>query len=176
MRRRPWRGGAYSYALPGLLSLLSYRTQDHQPRVGTAHNELSPPTPVIHQVDALPANLVWTFSLLRIPFPSDSCFCQIDIKPASIRIKQTWGAQPVVLWLLFTFKGNPPPQTAGLLVTPTDCDQSGNPCINWNRSAGLGQGQRAGTSPVSQALDLESWIVQCLPEEERGRVSGEPLC
>jgi hypothetical protein len=27
----------------GLLSLLSYRTQDHQPRDGTAHNGLGPP-------------------------------------------------------------------------------------------------------------------------------------
>ena len=31
-------GAAYWLASPGLFSLLSYRTQDHQPRVGTTHN------------------------------------------------------------------------------------------------------------------------------------------
>ena len=36
-----WRG-----ASPGLLSLLSYRTQDHQPRDGITHNGLAPPTMV----------------------------------------------------------------------------------------------------------------------------------
>jgi len=31
-------------ASPGSLSLLSYRTQDHQPRDGTTHHGLGPPT------------------------------------------------------------------------------------------------------------------------------------
>ena len=34
----PWRGVAYCLAPHGLLNLLSYRTQDHQPRDGTTHN------------------------------------------------------------------------------------------------------------------------------------------
>jgi hypothetical protein len=38
--------GCYWLASPGLLSLLSYRTQDYQPRDGTTHNGPSP-TPLI---------------------------------------------------------------------------------------------------------------------------------
>jgi hypothetical protein len=38
--QRPWRDAAYWIASPGLLSLLSYRTQDHQPRDGTTHSGL----------------------------------------------------------------------------------------------------------------------------------------
>jgi hypothetical protein len=34
----PWRGVPYCFASPGLLSLLSCRTQDYQPRDGTTHN------------------------------------------------------------------------------------------------------------------------------------------
>jgi hypothetical protein len=33
-------GAAYWLTSHGLLSLLSYKTQDHQPRDGIAHNEL----------------------------------------------------------------------------------------------------------------------------------------
>ena len=29
LMQRPWRGAAYWFASPGLLSLISYRTQDH---------------------------------------------------------------------------------------------------------------------------------------------------
>lgn len=39
--QRPWKGAAYLLAHHDLLSLLSYRTQDH--RGGTIHNELNPP-------------------------------------------------------------------------------------------------------------------------------------
>jgi patatin-like phospholipase/acyl hydrolase len=41
--QKPWRNAAYWFASPGLLSLLSYRTQDYQLRDGTAHNGLGPP-------------------------------------------------------------------------------------------------------------------------------------
>jgi hypothetical protein len=41
--QRLWRGAAYWLASPGLLSLLSYRTQDYQPRDGPAHHRLAPP-------------------------------------------------------------------------------------------------------------------------------------
>jgi hypothetical protein len=37
-------GAAYWLASPASLSLLSYRTQDYQPRDGTTHNGLGPPT------------------------------------------------------------------------------------------------------------------------------------
>jgi hypothetical protein len=40
--QRPWKNAAYWIASRGLLSLPSYRTQDDQPRDGTAHNEPSP--------------------------------------------------------------------------------------------------------------------------------------
>ena len=43
LMQKPWRGAAYWLALHGLLSLLSYRTQDHQPRDGPTHNGLGPP-------------------------------------------------------------------------------------------------------------------------------------
>jgi hypothetical protein len=35
--QRPWRDVLYWLASPGLLSLLSYRTQDYQPRDCTTH-------------------------------------------------------------------------------------------------------------------------------------------
>ena len=35
----PLKGTAYWLASPGLLSLLSYRTQDHQPKDGTSYNK-----------------------------------------------------------------------------------------------------------------------------------------
>jgi hypothetical protein len=43
LMQRPWKDAAYWPALPGLLSLLSYRTQDYQPRDGTTHNRPSHP-------------------------------------------------------------------------------------------------------------------------------------
>jgi hypothetical protein len=44
LMQRPWRGAAYWLASPGLLSLLSYRTLDHQPRDGPTHNGMATPT------------------------------------------------------------------------------------------------------------------------------------
>jgi hypothetical protein len=41
LMQRPWRDVLYWLASPGLLSLLSYRTQDYQPRNGTTHKETS---------------------------------------------------------------------------------------------------------------------------------------
>jgi hypothetical protein len=42
LMQRPWRDAAYWLASPDLLSLLSYRTQDYQPRDGTTHSGPSP--------------------------------------------------------------------------------------------------------------------------------------
>jgi hypothetical protein len=44
LMHRPCRGAAYQPAPHGLLSLLCYRTQDHQPRDDPTHNRLAPPT------------------------------------------------------------------------------------------------------------------------------------
>ena len=38
LMHRPWRDVPYWLPSPGLLSLLSYRTQDYQPRDGTTNN------------------------------------------------------------------------------------------------------------------------------------------
>jgi hypothetical protein len=43
--QRPWRGAAYWLASLGLLSLLSYRTQDYQPRDGTTQGAEPLPPP-----------------------------------------------------------------------------------------------------------------------------------
>ena len=45
MMQRPWRDVPYWLASPGLLSLLSYRTQDYQPRDGSTHKG---PLPLDH--------------------------------------------------------------------------------------------------------------------------------
>jgi hypothetical protein len=37
LMQRPWRVVPYWLASPGLLNLLSYRTQDYQPRDGPTH-------------------------------------------------------------------------------------------------------------------------------------------
>jgi hypothetical protein len=42
LMQSPWRDGLYRLASPVLLSLLSYRTQDYQPRDGTTHKGTSP--------------------------------------------------------------------------------------------------------------------------------------
>jgi hypothetical protein len=42
LMQRPWRDVPYWHASPGLLSLLSYRTKDYQPRDGPTHKALFP--------------------------------------------------------------------------------------------------------------------------------------
>jgi hypothetical protein len=42
LMQRPWRGAAYWLASHGLLNLLLYRTQDHQPSDGPTHSGLDP--------------------------------------------------------------------------------------------------------------------------------------
>jgi hypothetical protein len=43
LMQMPWRDVPYWLASLGLLSLLSYRTQDYQPKDGTTHNGPSHP-------------------------------------------------------------------------------------------------------------------------------------
>jgi hypothetical protein len=68
--QRPWRDAADWFAPHGLLSLLSYRTQDHQPRVACTHNELGSST-LITKKNAVQAclqpDLKEAFSQLRLP-------------------------------------------------------------------------------------------------------------
>jgi hypothetical protein len=49
LMQRPWRDATYCLAPHGLLSLLSYRTQNYQPRVGPTHNRIGP-YPIQYQV------------------------------------------------------------------------------------------------------------------------------
>jgi hypothetical protein len=44
LMQRSWRSTAYWLAPHDWLGLLSYSTQDHQPRDGTTHNGLAPPS------------------------------------------------------------------------------------------------------------------------------------
>lgn len=46
--QRPWRSAAYRLASHGLLSLLSYGTEDLLRRWSTAHSGLGPPTAIIN--------------------------------------------------------------------------------------------------------------------------------
>jgi hypothetical protein len=42
LMQRPWRDATYWLTFPGLLSLLSYRTQNYQPKDGITHKGPSP--------------------------------------------------------------------------------------------------------------------------------------
>jgi hypothetical protein len=59
--QRPWRTADFWLAPHGLLNLLSYRTQDHQPRDGATHNGLGPPhqSPIKKMSCRLAYNLVF---------------------------------------------------------------------------------------------------------------------
>jgi hypothetical protein len=50
LMQRPCRDVLYWIASPGLLILLSYRTQDYYPRDGTNHNGLSHPLSLIEKM------------------------------------------------------------------------------------------------------------------------------
>ena len=71
--QRPQRGAAHWLAPHGLLNLLSYSTQDYQPRGVPTHSELGPLPSIINQENALQAcpqaNLVGVFAQLRFPLP-----------------------------------------------------------------------------------------------------------
>jgi hypothetical protein len=66
LMQKPWRSDVYWLAPYGLLSLLSYSTQDHLPRGVTAHRELGPPTLIVFSENTLQffstGNLMETFS------------------------------------------------------------------------------------------------------------------
>ena len=62
--QRPWRDAAYWFASPGLLSLVSYRTQNYQPRDGTTHNGLGPPP----LTEKMPYSWIHGGISLEVPF------------------------------------------------------------------------------------------------------------
>jgi hypothetical protein len=83
--QRPWRDVTYWLASPGLLSLLSYRIQDYQPRDGTTHND-PPPRPLIEKMSY--SWISWRHFLNWNSFLYDnSSLCQTDTKPASTDCK-----------------------------------------------------------------------------------------
>ena len=83
LMQRPWRNAVYYWLAPhGLLSLLSYRTQVHQPRDGTPHQSL---------IKKMPSSWILQRQFLnRGSLLSDnSSLCQVDIKLARIVVGST---------------------------------------------------------------------------------------
>jgi hypothetical protein len=76
-------GAAYWLAPHGWLSLLSYRTQDHQARDGTTYNEMVLPHSSL--IEKMPYIWIsWKHFLKRGSFLcDDSTLCQIGRKPPS---------------------------------------------------------------------------------------------
>jgi hypothetical protein len=66
LRQRPWRDAAYWIASPSLLSLLSYRTQDYQPRDGTTTMGLALPPLITNWENALQLDLMEAFPQGRL--------------------------------------------------------------------------------------------------------------
>jgi hypothetical protein len=78
LERKPWRSLAFWLTPHGLCILLSYDTQDLQPRVTLPTVTWALP----HQspVKRMYHRLAQTCSLLRVPLPDDFGLCQADIK------------------------------------------------------------------------------------------------
>jgi len=92
LMQRPRRDAAYWLASPGLLSLLSYRTQDHQPRDGTTHNGLGPPPLITNRANALQLGLMEAFPQLRL-------FSLIT--PACVKLTHKTSQHKCLLWFFF---------------------------------------------------------------------------
>jgi hypothetical protein len=71
-----WKNVSYWLASPGWFSLLSYRTQDYQPRDGTTHNVLSPFDHYLRK--CLKVGSYGGISSLVAPFSDNSSLCQFD--------------------------------------------------------------------------------------------------
>ena len=78
LMQRPWRDVAYWIAPHGLLSLLSYRIQDHQPRNGTTYNGLGPPLLITNREDTIQLDYIVAFPQPRLLLSDDSSLCQVD--------------------------------------------------------------------------------------------------
>jgi len=82
LMQRPWRGAAYWLASPGLPSLFSYRTQDHQPRDTITH----------HEWDPLPIIMNWENALQGISWKH--CFQLRFIPLWRFQLVPTWCTKP----------------------------------------------------------------------------------
>ena len=81
------RGAAYWLAAHGLLSLISYRTQDHQPRDATNHSGLGPSQKSL--IKNMRYRLAYSLSVQRHflswgSLSDDSSLCQVGIKLSCI--------------------------------------------------------------------------------------------
>ena len=66
MWKSPWKNAAYWLASHGLLSLLSYRTQDYQHRDGTTHNGLCLPPQITNLENVLQVDHMEAFPQLKL--------------------------------------------------------------------------------------------------------------
>lgn len=66
---RSQRNATYRLAPHGLLGLLSYITQGHQPKGRTVYSDLDLLTSITTQKNTPQANLVKAFSELKFPLP-----------------------------------------------------------------------------------------------------------
>lgn len=64
----------------GLLSLFPYSNQEYQPRGGTAHSRLGPPT----SIEKMLHEPIWKDFKLGLLFQNVSNFCQADTRLASM--------------------------------------------------------------------------------------------
>jgi hypothetical protein len=83
--QRAWRDVPYWLASPALLSLLSYRTQDYQPRDGTTHKG---PSHLWVLIGKMPNRWIsWRHFLKGGSFLCDnSSLCQVDTQNQSVHI------------------------------------------------------------------------------------------
>ena len=101
--QRLWRGAAYWIASPSLLSLLSYRTQDHQPR-----GDITQSGPALPHQSLSKKMLYWlAYSQILLEayqgslFSDDFSLCQVDIKLSSTPCNPSWPKPPDLPALAF---------------------------------------------------------------------------
>jgi hypothetical protein len=84
--QRPWRDVSYWFASPGLLSLLSYRTQDYQAQ-GWHHPQWALPSSITNGENAL------QLDLMEAPFSV--------ITPACVKLTHNQPGQPYFSLILY---------------------------------------------------------------------------
>ena len=67
LMQRPWRSAAYRLASHGLLNLLSYKIQDHQPRDTITHNGVGHPPLITNWENDLHPDFMETFFPVEVP-------------------------------------------------------------------------------------------------------------
>ena len=89
------RSLAYWFASPGLLNMLSYRTKDHQPRNGTAHDGRCPLTSSTNFKNVLQMNLCF---MLFCFFFSETGFLCVSFQTFSLLVVFPFSVGVVVCW------------------------------------------------------------------------------